>query len=66
MKQLLLQKKISNNLQKINISEYEIHLTCSIGVAQFEPSDESGQILERADKALYRAKREGRNRVIVA
>ena len=63
---VIVAEKICNNLQKINISEYEIHLTCSIGVAQFEPNDESGQILERADKALYRAKREGRNRVIVA
>jgi two-component system cell cycle response regulator len=40
------------------------HITMSIGVASF-PSDSSDpiELVEMADSALYRAKREGRNRV---
>lgn len=40
-------------------------VTLSIGIATFQPILESGDIdlLKRADAALYRAKREGRNRI---
>jgi two-component system cell cycle response regulator len=40
-------------------------ITVSLGVALIEsPSDSIEDIIKRADDALYRAKREGRNRVI--
>lgn len=42
-------------------------ITVSIGVAQFPAQGESGvAIVGAADEALYRAKREGRDRVVVA
>ena len=42
------------------------HLTVSIGVATNLESDKKlGKLLERADKALYEAKRSGRNRVML-
>lgn len=42
-------------------------VTCSIGVAQFRPGDdEPTDLIERADKALYQAKREGRDRTCIA
>lgn len=45
----------------------EKHLTISIGVAAFPEHGESAEdILKNADKALYRAKEAGRNRVLVA
>ncbi|MCE4340732.1 ligand-binding sensor domain-containing diguanylate cyclase [Xanthomonas hortorum] len=38
-------------------------VTCSIGVAWFQPGETLEQLLARADAALYRAKRSGRNRI---
>ncbi|MNZ83522.1 Response regulator PleD [compost metagenome] len=38
-------------------------ITCSAGLAQFNPGDRSETVFERADQALYRAKRSGRNRL---
>ena len=37
--------------------------TISAGVSLYKPGESSGAFIERADKALYRAKRLGRNRV---
>ncbi len=45
----------------------QIHVTISIGIASFDPAQEPGieRLIADADKALYRAKASGRNRVIV-
>ena len=39
-------------------------VTVSVGVAYARPTDHTGEIVERADRALYRAKSAGRNRVV--
>jgi diguanylate cyclase (GGDEF)-like protein len=43
---------------------HPIEVTVSIGVAELKPDDDLETLLERADKALYRAKETGRNRVV--
>lgn len=47
-------------------SALSIPITVSIGIAKLLPSDDSTDILGRADKALYTAKNSGRNRVCIA
>lgn len=44
----------------------EINLTCSIGVTVSREMEGSESLLKRADEALYKAKKDGRNRVVVA
>jgi diguanylate cyclase (GGDEF)-like protein/PAS domain S-box-containing protein len=39
----------------------EIRLTCSIGVTEIKPSDDLDSLMLRADRALYDAKKAGRN-----
>jgi diguanylate cyclase (GGDEF)-like protein len=52
-----------NQLQ-LNYHDQIVRISCSFGVAQFQPDEVS--MLDAADKALYEAKRQGRDRVIVA
>lgn len=42
------------------------HVTLSLGVAEWQPGELVADLMRRADEALYRAKREGRDRVCAA
>lgn len=46
--------------------ENDVSFTVSIGVAELHESETLEQMFSRADKALYKAKEMGRNRVVVA
>ena len=41
-------------------------ITCSFGVAEYNQGESIADLLKRADTALYQAKAEGRNRVVLA
>ena len=40
-----------------------LHVTMSFGVALRQPGEDIEMLMKRADKALYKAKHNGRNRV---
>jgi len=59
-----IRKKIENTRIKRASDNQEIcRMTISIGVADYQPKQSIAEWFERADRALYRSKNEGRNRV---
>lgn len=60
-----LRRQIAGEAFRISTSEKTIDVTISVGVAVRMSEDANAQtLLRRADQALYRAKRDGRNRVV--
>jgi two-component system cell cycle response regulator len=60
-----LRRSIAGEPFAINKGEGRIDVTISIGLATLESKGEAvADVLKRADKALYRAKHDGRNRVV--
>ncbi|MFY7940489.1 MAG: GGDEF domain-containing protein, partial [Burkholderiaceae bacterium] len=55
-------------LNELGGSAFELvgDVTASLGVAQLQLGESAGHLFERADAALYEAKRLGRNRVVLA
>jgi two-component system cell cycle response regulator len=60
-----LRRRIATEPFPINQATRTIDVTISIGIAALGgDGDTAGALLKRADQALYRAKRDGRNRVV--
>ncbi|MGB3340892.1 MAG: diguanylate cyclase [bacterium] len=61
--------RIRSNIEKlaIKINDRDVSITISIGLAHY-PGDAQTreELIEKADKAMYRAKHTGRNKVVVA
>ena len=49
-----------------NFRKERVLITMSFGISEFRPLEDGETVFERADKALYQAKAEGRNRCIVS
>ena len=62
-----LREAIAEEPFTISGSDDKLEITVSIGLACCDSSTKtSSEILEKADQALYRAKDQGRNKVVVA
>ncbi|MEX0751385.1 MAG: PleD family two-component system response regulator [Xanthobacteraceae bacterium] len=59
-----LRRRIATEPFPLRQSEVMIEVTISVGISALAPNDDPASILKRADRALYRAKRDGRNRVV--
>jgi diguanylate cyclase (GGDEF)-like protein len=60
----MLSRRLLDNVRALSVrhGEHEIRVTVSLGVAALGPGESSQSWLARADAALYKAKRGGRNR----
>ena len=56
-------ERLRQRLATTPMADARIHLTLSAGIAQLGGEEEADALLERADRALYGAKEQGRNRV---
>ena len=62
---LLLAERIRRNVEALRIDSLkDVHITLSLGVAILQERDNARSLFERADSALYEAKKSGRNRVV--
>jgi diguanylate cyclase len=62
-----LRKVIENREIKINVEgkEKKLHITASFGVTEIKEDDTVESLLMRADEAMYKAKKKGKNKVEV-
>ncbi len=59
-----LRRRIASEPFPIQQGARNIEVTISIGIAALGADDNAASVIKRADRALYRAKRDGRNRVV--
>lgn len=60
-------ERLRQSVERLEIPGYpQLHVTFSAGVAQAKMGESLEQLIERADEALYEAKRQGRNRSLLA
>lgn len=59
---IVLAEKLRTRIEKIDINEIE-GVTASFGVTSFCGNEAMDLLISRADKCMYKAKIEGRNRV---
>jgi two-component system cell cycle response regulator len=59
-----LRRRIAGDPFPIQQGARSIEVTISIGIAALGRGEDAAAVLKRADQALYRAKRDGRNRVV--
>jgi diguanylate cyclase (GGDEF)-like protein len=61
-------QRLANGLRDMHVTKIEprYRITASIGITEYRQGDTIQQLIDRADRALYDAKRTGRNKIVVA
>jgi len=59
-----LRRRIASEPFRVQQGARQIEVTISIGIASLGGGDDAAMLVKRADQALFRAKRDGRNRVV--
>ncbi len=64
----IIAEKLRSTIEKtgFNSNGNKIQITMSCGISQFTKEDSGDTVFKRADKALYQAKKNGRNQCIIA
>ncbi len=57
-------ERIRSAVEHMRFSERSLVVTISVGLAEYQAPELARETLERADKLLYKAKQEGRNRIV--
>lgn len=65
--QVLLERirKHTESLPWAHMVHPDLHVTCTLGLAQYRPAETVEALISRADAAMYRGKEAGRNRVVL-
>jgi diguanylate cyclase (GGDEF)-like protein len=62
---VVLGERLRHHWKEMTSPTFSIQVTASFGVAAYQPGDNVKGLIERADQALYTAKRLGKNQVVV-
>jgi diguanylate cyclase (GGDEF)-like protein len=62
---VVLGERLRRAWQEMTFPGFSIRVTASFGVSAYQPGDTLESLVERADQALYEAKRLGKNQVII-
>jgi diguanylate cyclase (GGDEF)-like protein len=57
-------ERIRSAVENMRFSDQKLAITVSVGITEYNAPETAKETLERADKLLYQAKEEGRNRVV--
>jgi len=65
---LVVANRIRSLLQELQINpgRPEYRITTSVGITQYRPKESTQEMMERADFSLFKAKRSGRDRAVIA
>jgi diguanylate cyclase (GGDEF)-like protein len=61
----LLGERIKSSWEATATAEFKVKLTSSFGISGYQRGDSVSTLIDRADQALYEAKRLGKNQVVL-
>lgn len=57
-------ERIRSGVENMKFSDHSLAMTISVGLTEYQAPELASEALERADKLLYKAKKDGRNRIV--